>query len=102
MAVLDHGKSGGAFVDQSENILDLQQQDIKEGYESVNALMQGMIVKFDVKVGDSVWEGKILGVMEAMKMEHKIQAPKAGKISSLIHEVGQRVDMGVILIEIKE
>ena len=83
LAVLDHGKSGGAFVDQSENILDLQQQDIKEGYESVNAPMQGMIVKFDVKVGDSVWEGKTLGIMEAMKMEHEISS----KVSGVVEEI---------------
>ena len=83
LAVLDHGKSGGAFVDQSENILDLLQQDIKEGYESVNAPMQGMIVKFDVKVGDSVWEGKILGVMEAMKMEHEITSQVSGVVEDI-------------------
>ena len=63
LAVLDHGKSGGVFVNQSENILELQQKEIKEGYESVNAPMQGMIVKFNVKVGDSVWEGQTLGIM---------------------------------------
>ena len=83
LAVLDHGKSGGAFVDQSENILELQQQDLKEGYESVNAPMQGMIVKFDVKVGDNVWEGKTLGIMEAMKMEHEITSQVSGVVEDI-------------------
>ena len=83
LAVLDHGKSGGVFVDQSENILELQQLDIKEGYESVNAPMQGMIVKFNVKVGDSVWEGKTLGIMEAMKMEHEITSQVSGVVEEI-------------------
>ena len=83
LAVLDHGKSGGAFVDQSENILELQQKEIKEGYESVNAPMQGMIVKFDVKEGDSVWEGKTLGIMEAMKMEHEITSQFSGVVEDI-------------------
>ena len=83
LAVLDHGKSGGVFVDQSENILELQQLDIKEGYESVNAPMQGMIVKFNVKEGDSVWEGKTLGIMEAMKMEHEITSQVSGVVEEI-------------------
>jgi pyruvate/2-oxoglutarate dehydrogenase complex dihydrolipoamide acyltransferase (E2) component len=45
--------------------------------------MQGMIVKFDVKVGDSVWEGKILGVMEAMKMEHEITSQVSGVVEDI-------------------
>ena len=83
LAVLDHGKSGGVFVNQSENILELQQKEIKEGYESVNAPMQGMIVKFNVKVGDSVWEGKTLGIMEAMKMEHEITSQVSGVVEEI-------------------
>ncbi len=83
LAVLDHGKSGGVFVDQSENILELQEPNIREGYESVDAPMQGMIVKFDVKVGDKVWEGKTLGIMEAMKMEHEI----ISKVGGVIEEI---------------
>ena len=83
LAVLDHGKSGGIFVDQSENILELQQEDLREGYQSVTAPMQGMIVKFDVEIGDSVWEGKTIGIMEAMKMEHEI----ISKVSGVVEDI---------------
>jgi len=74
----------------------------KQNEGSLLSPMPGTIIEILVKKGQRVRQGQTLMVMEAMKMEHKIQAPKAGKISSLIHEVGQRVDMGVILIEIKE
>ena len=83
MAVLDHGKSGGMFVDQSENFLELQQEEIREGYRSITAPMQGMIVKFDVEIGDSVWEGKTLGIMEAMKMEHEIISEVSGIVEDI-------------------
>ena len=39
-------------------------------------------------------------VMEAMKMEHRIQAPMAGEITKLHYSVGDRVEMGATLIEI--
>jgi biotin carboxyl carrier protein len=74
----------------------------KQNEGSLMSPMPGTIIEILVKKGQRVRQGQTLMVMEAMKMEHKIQAPKAGEISSLIHEVGQRVDMGVILIEIKE
>ena len=45
--------------------------------------MQGMIVNFDVNVGDKVWEGKTLGIMEAMKMEHEIVSSVSGTIDAI-------------------
>ena len=83
LAVLDHGKSGGVFVDQSENILELKKIKLQEGYKSVEAPMQGMIVNFDVNVGDKVWEGKTLGIMEAMKMEHEIVSSVSGTVDAI-------------------
>lgn len=69
---------------------------------SLIAPMPGTIIEILVKDGQRVRQGQTLIVMEAMKMEHKIQAPMPGKISSLTHKVGQRVDMGTVLIEINE
>ena len=39
-------------------------------------------------------------VMEAMKMEHRIQAPKAGEVISVNFAEGDRVDMGATLVEL--
>nr|AIE92162.1 hypothetical protein [uncultured marine group II/III euryarchaeote AD1000_20_A10] len=35
-----------------------------------------------------------------MKMEHRIQAPRAGEVTRLHYSVGDRVDMGTTLVEI--
>ncbi len=41
-------------------------------------------------------------VMEAMKMEHKIQAPSNGEVSQVHFQEGDRVDMGSVLIELAD
>ena len=55
-----------------------------------------------VKSGQRVRQGQTLLVMEAMKMEHRIQAPKAGEVIAVHFETGDRVDMGANLVEIGE
>ena len=62
--------------------------------------MPGTILEVHVKKGQRVREGQTLLVMEAMKMEHRIQAPKAGEIVSLNFSQGDRVDMGATLVEL--
>ena len=83
LAVLDHGKTGGVFVDESENILQLENEELEEGLSSIKAPMQGMIVKFDVKQGDEIWKGKPLLIMEAMKMEHEVLSGISGIVKEI-------------------
>ena len=66
----------------------------------LSAPMPGTILEILVKQGQRVREGQALVVMEAMKMEHRIQAPLAGEITKLHYSVGDRVEMGAILVEI--
>ena len=53
------------------------------GGESVNAPMPGNILKVNVSVGQTVKEGDLLVVLEAMKMENEIFAPCSGTISAV-------------------
>ena len=66
----------------------------------LSAPMPGTILEVLVKQGQRVREGQTLVVMEAMKMEHRIQAPTAGEITKLHYSVGDRVEMGATLVEI--
>ena len=66
----------------------------------LTAPMPGTIQQIIVKKGQKVRSGQTLIILEAMKMEHKIKAPKSGEIISINYSVGDRVDMGVNLIEI--
>ncbi|MBP12329.1 MAG: hypothetical protein CMA71_02145 [Euryarchaeota archaeon] len=66
----------------------------------LSAPMPGTVLDVMVTVGQRVREGQPLMTMEAMKMEHRIVAPKAGEVISIYFNQGDRVDMGSILVEL--
>ena len=68
---------------------------------SLTAPMQGTIVKLAVAEGETVAEGDTVVVLEAMKMEQPLTAHKAGVITGLSAEVGEVVQAGAVLCEIK-
>ena len=67
---------------------------------SLKAPMPGTVLQVLAKVGQRVREGQHLMTLEAMKMEHKVVAPKAGEITKVNYSEGERVDMGSALVEI--
>ena len=66
----------------------------------LKAPMPGTVLEVLVKVGQRVREGQHLMTLEAMKMEHKVVAPKAGEITKVNYSEGERVDMGSTLVDI--
>ena len=69
--------------------------------EPVNAPMNGNIVDVKVSVGQSVKTGDVLVILEAMKMENEIVAPKDGVIGGVLVNKGDTVDTGAALVTIK-
>ena len=67
----------------------------------LTAPMPGKIVSFAVKAGDAVKAGQALAVMEAMKMEHTIQAPTDGKVAELLFAPGDQVTEGAELLRLE-
>lgn len=61
------------------------------------APMPGKVVEVRVAEGDTVTEGQVLLVMEAMKMEHKVVAPEAGTVSALHAAAGDQVEADAVL-----
>ena len=68
--------------------------------EPVNAPMPGTILKVNVSQGQTVKEGDVLCVLEAMKMENEIMAPKGGTITQVVVSKGASVDTGAPLVVI--
>ncbi len=62
--------------------------------------MPGKILKILVKEGDQVKTGQGLLVLEAMKMENEIPAPKDGIVKKILVKEGDTVNTGDPLIEI--
>jgi propionyl-CoA carboxylase alpha chain len=66
------------------------------------APMPGKIVSVEVAVGDSVSEGQLLMIVEAMKMEHRIVAPHAGMVGDVRAHAGDQVAGGDLLVVLGE
>lgn len=71
-----------------------------EAGEAVNAPMPGNILRIDVAKGDTVKAGQVLVILEAMKMENEIVAPKDGTVAQVVTSKGAVVDTGSPLIVI--
>lgn len=69
--------------------------------DELTSPMQGTIVKVAASDGDTVAEGDLILVLEAMKMEQPITAHKAGKVSGLSAKAGDTVTSGAVLATIK-
>jgi len=71
------------------------------GPDEVTSPLQGNMWKVNVKQGDSVEEGQVICIIEAMKMENEITAHKAGTIESLPIEEGKAISAGDPVATIK-
>lgn len=70
------------------------------GSETVKAPMPGTILNVNVAVGDSVKKGQILCVLEAMKMENEIVAPRDGQVAAIQASKGASVNAGDPLVSL--
>jgi len=68
----------------------------------VKSPMHGKIIAVLVEPGAEVTKGQRLAVVEAMKMEHPLTAPKAGVIAEVRASVGQQVAEGATVIMLAE
>ena len=66
----------------------------------VKAPMHGKVVPSSCTEGEAVEKGQRLAVVEAMKMEHALVAPRAGVVSEIAVEAGQQTPEGARLIVI--
>ena len=66
----------------------------------VNAALPGTVLKVLVAVGDTIQEGDVIAVIEAMKMETEIKSPLSGVVKSVEIEPGNQVKTGQELVTI--
>ncbi|HEV8354520.1 MAG TPA: biotin/lipoyl-containing protein [bacterium] len=67
----------------------------------IPAPMPGLIKSTSVRVGDSVEPGRLVAVMEAMKMQMEIRAPEAGRVLAVLVRAGEEVARGAVLVTIE-
>ena len=76
-------------------------QPAPDAADGLFAPVPGKIVEVFVKVGDAVDEGTPLVVLEAMKMENELRAPKKGKVSVVAVVKGDTAQRGQLLVGIE-
>ena len=72
------------------------------GAGAVETGMPGRVVRVLVSEGDTVEVGDGLVILEAMKMENEVRAPKAGVVARVDVEEGMAVEAGALLVEIAD
>ena len=71
------------------------------GPAPIIAPMPGLVVRVNVKVGDTVEPGQSLVVMEAMKMENELRATGPGTVRSVEVSPGTAVEKGTLLVALE-
>jgi acetyl-CoA/propionyl-CoA/long-chain acyl-CoA carboxylase, biotin carboxylase, biotin carboxyl carrier protein len=71
------------------------------GSDAVVSPMQGTVLSVPVADGDEVEPGRVICVVEAMKMENEVHAHRAGAVRSLSVEPGQPVTTGQVICTIE-
>jgi biotin carboxyl carrier protein len=72
----------------------------RSGPVEVHAIIPGRIVALSVAKGDAVTAGQQLLVLEAMKMQNELRAPREGTIERIPIAVGENVEVGDLLMVI--
>ncbi len=73
-----------------------------EGRSELSAPMPGQVKAVNVNPGEHVTKGQVLLVLEAMKMEIRLQAPFDGLVSTVDARVGQTVEREQILVKLQQ
>lgn len=94
-----HGPSGQ--VDLTE-LPRFPVRDLTLNAAGLVAPMPGKVLDIFGKVGDEVEKGQVLLILEAMKMEHRIESPRSSTIAEIKVEVGEQVVNGAMLIVLAE
>lgn len=67
----------------------------------VRSPMPAKIIRVNCSRGESVKKSSVLVVLEAMKMEHQLKAPKDGKIEAVLVKEGDRVAVDQLLVKLE-
>jgi acetyl-CoA/propionyl-CoA carboxylase, biotin carboxylase, biotin carboxyl carrier protein len=71
------------------------------GSDAVVSPMQGTVLSVAVSDGDEVEPGRVICVVEAMKMENEVHAHRAGTVRSLSVEAGRPITTGQVICTIE-
>ncbi|MBI3745900.1 MAG: acetyl-CoA carboxylase biotin carboxyl carrier protein subunit, partial [Chloroflexi bacterium] len=68
------------------------------GPSEVHAIIPGVVVSVSIVAGDAVSAGQQLLVVEAMKMQNELRAPRDGTVERVAVAAGQTIEVGDLLL----
>jgi biotin carboxyl carrier protein len=105
-AVVDRARTW-VFIDGHTYVIETEDRDASEHVRvtddqlALSAPMPATVIAVNVAPGQDVAEGDLLVMLETMKMELPIKAPRAGRVKSLACREGELVQPGVPLLELE-
>jgi acetyl-CoA/propionyl-CoA carboxylase biotin carboxyl carrier protein len=70
------------------------------GSEAISSPMQGTVLRVEVREGEPVETGRVLVIVEAMKMENEIAADRQGVVADVRVAPGDAVRSGQVLLSV--
>ncbi len=71
------------------------------GGDDIRAPMPGLVKALSAVAGAAVARGDVLVVLEAMKMEHALTAPRDGTVAEVLVAAGEQVTDGTVLLALE-
>jgi biotin carboxyl carrier protein len=65
------------------------------------SFIPGTVLDIFVAPGQTVKQGEVLLILDAMKMQNQLKSPVDGKIKAILAKKGDRVSKGVLLVELE-
>jgi acetyl-CoA/propionyl-CoA carboxylase biotin carboxyl carrier protein len=69
---------------------------------AISAPMHGIVAEIRVKPGDTVTDGQVVAVIEAMKMMNEVIAHRAGSVAAINARMGDTIETGSALLTLAE
>lgn len=80
----------------------IQQSKVNKSHlTDIKSPMPGLVLKINKNIGDKVYKGETVLVLEAMKMENEIKSPVDGKIEEMYAKPGLAIEKNFLLLLIK-
>lgn len=90
----------GQILDERALLMVNRKGGLKLNSGEVNSPMPGLIVEVRAAVGDAVEEGQTVVILESMKMQNELKAPRSGHLTQIAVNKGQTVEKGALLVVI--
>jgi len=90
--------NGRIYIIQADDRDGRDRPHVSDDQVALSAPMPATVIAIAVKPGQDVLQGDLLVMLEAMKMELPIRAPRSGRVTSLACREGELVQPGVPLL----